>query len=58
MTDVIFIFHFGLFSIPPPPPPRHNDLKNQYFTKMKLTAGDIIILRMCTKNNDHMMYGS
>ena len=57
MTDVIFIFHFGLFFILSPPP-LHNDLKNQNFTKMKLTAGDIIILRMCTKNNDHMMYGS
>ena len=58
MTDVIFIFHFGLFFILYPHPPLHNDLKNQNFTKMKLTAGDIIILRMCTKNNDHMMYGS
>ena len=57
MTDVIFIFHFGLFFILYPPS-LHNDLKNQNFTKMKLTAGDIIILRMCTKNNDHMMYGS
>ena len=25
---------------------------------MKKTTGDIIILHMCTKNNDHMMYGS
>ena len=25
---------------------------------MKKTAGDIIILHMCTKNPDHTMYGS
>ena len=25
---------------------------------MKKTPGDIIILHKCTKNNDHMMYGS
>ena len=25
---------------------------------MKKIAGDIMILHMCTKNNDHMMYGS
>ena len=53
-----FYFSFWAIFHPLPPPPLHNDLKNQNFTKMKLTAGDIIILRMCTKNNDHMMYGS
>ena len=26
--------------------------------KMENIAGDIIILHMCTKNHDHMMYGS
>ena len=26
------------------------------FKKMKKTPGDIIVLHMCTKNNDHMMY--
>ena len=25
---------------------------------MEKTSGDIIILHMCTKNNDHMMYSS
>ena len=25
---------------------------------MKNTPGDIIILQMCTKNYDHMMYGT
>ena len=51
MTDVIFIFHFGLF-LPFYTP---SNLKNQNFTKMKKTTGDII-LHMCTKNYDHMMY--
>ena len=44
MTDVIAIFHFGL--------------KTQNLKKMKKTPGDIIILHMCTKNYDQMMYGS
>ena len=34
-----------------------NSPKNQNFTKMKNTPGDIIILHMCTKNYDQMMYG-
>ena len=32
--------------------------KNQNFEKMKNLAGDIIILHMCTKNHNHIMYGS
>ena len=35
-----------------------NNPKNQNFTKMNKIPGDIIILHMCTKNYDHMMYGS
>ena len=36
MTDVIVIFHFGLyFSLLPPPPPPPNSLKNENFKKMK-----------------------
>ena len=35
-----------------------NNLKNQNFEKMKKTPGDIIILHMCTINDNHMMYGS
>ena len=37
--------------------PLHN-LQNQNFKKMKKTPWDIIILRMCTKNHGHRMYGS
>ena len=36
-----------------------NDPKDQNFKKkMKKAPGDIIILHMCTKNYDHMMYHS
>ena len=31
--------------------------KNQNFEKMKKLLGDIIILHMCTINDNHMMYG-
>ena len=32
--------------------------KNQILEKMKKIAGDIIILHMCTKNENHMRYSS
>ena len=35
-----------------------NNLKNQNFEKMKKTPRDIIILHMCTINDNHMIYGS
>ena len=35
-----------------------NNPKNQNFEKMKKPPGDIIILHMCTINDNHMMYGS
>ena len=54
VTDVIVISHFGLFFTPLYP----TSPKNQNFEKMKKMPGDIIILHMCTKNYDHMMYGS
>ena len=52
MTNVILIFYLGYF-LPFYP---LNDPKNQNFKKMKKSSGDIIMLHMCTKNNDHMMY--
>ena len=54
ITDVI-IFHFGLFFCPFTPLTAQ---KIKIFKKMKKTIEDIIILQMCTKNYDHMMYGS
>ena len=34
-----------------------NNPKNQNFEKLKKTPGDIIILHMCTINDNHIMYG-
>ena len=50
-----FFFRFGLFFVllPPKQPKKSKFLKNE-----KNMPGDIIILLMCTKNYDHMMYGS
>ena len=45
--------HFGPFFALFPP-----YLENQNFEKMKKTPGDIIILQMCTINENHMMYVS
>ena len=39
-----------------PPPPFPNCLINQNFEKMKKEPEDIIILHICTKNYDQMMY--
>ena len=54
MTDAIVIFHFRLFFALLP----HNSPKNENFTKMKKTHGDITILHKCTKNHDHMLHCS
>ena len=50
MTNVIFIFHFGLFFA--------LLQKNENFKKTKTTPGGIIILQKCTRNHDHMGYCS
>ena len=45
--------------IPPPPLKTRKILKKIFnFEKMKKRAEDIIILLMCTKNLNHMRYGS
>ena len=51
VTDVIVIFDFGLFLALLPP-------KNSKFHKNEKMAECIIILHICTKNYDLMMYGS
>ena len=38
--------------------PCPNNLKYQNFEKVKKTPGNVIILHMCTINENHMMYGS
>ena len=52
----IFCSFTPYLPLPPPIPP--NNLKNQNFEKLKKTPQDIIILHMCTKNHDHMLYCS
>ena len=37
--------------------PTHNP-ENQNFEKINKTPGDIILLHMCTINDNHTMYGS
>ena len=49
MADRVFC-HFLPFDPPKNP-------KNQNFENEK-TPGDIIILHLCTTNDNHMMYGS
>ena len=51
MTATVILGHFLLFDPP-------NNLKNQNFEKMKHTPGDIIILHLRTKSNNHMIYDS
>ena len=48
----IFCHFWPFFALLPP-----NDPKNQNFETMKKIPGDIIILHMCTINDNHMMYG-
>ena len=51
-TDRIFC-HFGpLLAFYPP-----SNSENQNFEKIK-TPGDFMILNMCTKDDNHMMYAS
>ena len=61
--DVLFLRYglqrtesFAFFALLPPPPP--NNTKNQQFQKMKKKPGNIIILHMWTKNDNHVIYGS
>ena len=47
--DIIFV----IFPVCPPKNP-----PNQDFKKMKKASGDVTILHICTKNHNHMRYGS
>ena len=51
---------FGLFFpfYTPPPPPTPTTHQNKISKKWKKRLSYIIILHMCTINDDHMMYGS
>ena len=52
MQNTEFWTNFCLFTSPPMDP------ENQNFENMKTMLGNIIILLMCTINDNHMMYGS
>ena len=52
MTDKSFFVIWGNFLHFDPP----NNPKNQNFEKMKKLPGNIIILHLCTTNDNHMMY--
>ena len=50
----IIFYHFGgFFALLLP-----NKPKNRNFKQMKKVSGDVIILHMCSKNHDDMMYAS
>ena len=50
---------FALLPPPPPPTPSPKNQKKKWnFEKMIKIVGDIIILHVCTKNHNHMIYGS
>ena len=56
-TNIFVILdHFFLSFILPPLPP--NNTENKHFEKNRKTPADIIILHMCTINDNHMMYSS
>ena len=59
VTDVIAIFYFELFFalLPPSPPLTSQKIKIKKKKKRKM-PGDIIILHVCTKTYDQMMYSS
>ena len=52
-----FLSFWTIFCHFTPLPPTNNP-RNQNFEKMKKKPRDIIILHMCTINDNHMMYGS
>ena len=54
VTDVIVVFHVGLFFVLLPP----ISPKNENFKEMKKVPRDIIISHKCAKNHDHIVYCS
>ena len=52
-TNRIFCHFWSFFALL-----LYNNPQNQNFEKIKKITGDITILHKCTKNDNHMMYGS
>ena len=56
VTDVIVIFHFGLFFVLLPLTARKMKISKKKTKKNEeKNPGDIIILHKCTKNHDYML---
>ena len=53
-SQTYFFCHFGPFFVFHSHSP--NNTENQNFEKMKMSYGDILILNLCSKKQDHMMY--
>ena len=53
-ADIILLSFWAIFCPLPPPPP--NDPEKENFQKLKKIPGDIILLNMCTINEDHIKY--
>ena len=51
-THFAILGNFLPFYTPSYPP----NPENQHFEKMKKASGDVIILNLCNKKHDHMMY--
>ena len=58
VMDAILIFYFRLFFALPPLPLPLTTQKIKILKNWKIKPGDIIILQMCTKTMDPMMWGS
>ena len=54
----VILVHFCPFTPPPPCPTPLTTWKIKTLKKKKKTPGDIIILHICTKNHDHLLYCS
>ena len=57
-SDTVFFVIQGhiLPFTPPPPPPSSNTPQNQNFEKKKKVSGDVIILNLCNKKHNQMIY--
>ena len=53
-----FATFFCLFSLPPPTSPSPLTTRKIIILKKWKKPGDIVILHMCTKNDNYIMYGS
>ena len=59
MRQLFFVISFwSIFCPLPSPPPKKKQKKpeNQILEKMKKASADAIILNLCNKKHDHMMY--